>query len=150
MIREIKTEFRDRIIVHEHHTLVEEMNLGGYHIKSTGKAPEHKHDKHVSRSFHAFEEVKSYSQDLNYGFLSPIFDSLSKRGYSARFTMESLESFLADSLAFPVYALGGIAPSNIATTKAMGFQGAAVMGSLWQQNSMEERLDRYRVMQDQL
>lgn len=143
LVREIDSNFRDRLIVHELHELVEEMNLGGYHIKSTGKAPEDVKGKHVSRSFHTFEAVGTCQRTLNYGFLSPIFDSISKSGYQARFSMESLKAFLSSTLPFPVFALGGISAENVASTKAVGFQGAAVLGSIWQKPTVADRLAHY-------
>ncbi|MDW3191653.1 MAG: thiamine phosphate synthase [Cytophagales bacterium] len=149
LIREIDTDFRDRLIVHEHHELVEEMNLGGYHIKSTGNAPEDTHGKHVSWSFHAFEEIQACSQTLNYGFLSPIFDSLSKSDYQARFSIESLKAFLLKTPHFPIFALGGISVYNVSSTKALGFKGAAVLGSIWQQTKVSDRLTQYQKLINQ-
>ena len=150
LIREIDPDFRDRLIVHEHHELVNEMNLGGYHIKSHGKTPVDTQGKHVSRSFHDFEEIGSYAQTLHYGFLSPIFHSLSKSGYKSGFSMESLKVFLSNTLRFPVYALGGVSTENVSLAKSLGFRGAAVLGNIWQQPSVSDRLTQYKHLIDQV
>lgn len=149
LIQEIDSGFRNRIIVHEHHHMVQEMNLGGYHIKSTGKAPELSEDRHVSQSFHTFDEIRSCEMDLHYGFLSPIFDSLSKPGYSSRFSMESLKVFLMHKLRFPLIALGGITSQNVASVKNIGFQGAAILGSIWQSPSLFKRMETFNALQNQ-
>ncbi len=150
LIQAISPHYRNKIVVHEHHELVEEMNLGGYHIKSRGNAPDKVQDKHVSKSFHTFEAIQSCRLNLQYGFLSPIFDSLSKPGYSSRFAMESLKVFLASKLRFSVYALGGITRENVANAKSLGFQGVAVLGSIWQKNSLSERLTAYESLKNQI
>lgn len=149
LIQEIDMCFRNRIIVHEHHHMVQEMNLGGYHIKSAGKPPKRTEDRHVSQSFHTFNEIRSCEMDLHYGFLSPIFDSLSKPGYSSRFSVESLKDFFMHQVRFPLMALGGITSQNIASVKNIGFQGAAILGSIWHSASLLERLDTFNALQNQ-
>lgn len=150
LIQDLDPAFRDRVIVHEHHELVDEMNLGGYHIKSTNRTPENTGTKHVSRSFHAFEEIEAYGKQLNYGFLSPVFDSLSKPGYGSYFSFESLKSFLAGKLSFPIYALGGVTSKNVSEAKSLGFEGAAVLGSIWHQKTISERLEQFEALNNHL
>ena len=60
----------------------------------------------VSRSLHSLAELRS-SSGLEYAFLSPIFDSISKQGYKAAFEEEKLRQALADN-SVPVIALGGL------------------------------------------
>ena len=43
---------------------------------------------------------------LDYAFLSPIFDSISKQGYSAAFDLSFLETAIANAKC-PILALGG-------------------------------------------
>lgn len=86
----------------------------------------------VSTSFHSLQQLRTdWGPALSYAFLSPIFDSISKEGYSAaRFDRRELRHVL--QCPFPVVALGGITPENIQDTEHMGFAGAAVIGSVWQ------------------
>ncbi len=146
LIKEIRQIFWNRIIVHEHHELVEEMNLGGYHIKSERTAPKTMENKHVSKSFHSFDEIQSSRPDLQYGFLSPIFNSISKKGYSSNFSIDKLRSSLVGDHRFPIYALGGITTENITITKKIGFDGAATIGSIWNRNSVSERVAQLQMM----
>ena len=86
----------------------------------------------VSTSFHSLQQLRTdWGPVLSYAFLSPIFDSISKEGYSAaRFDRRELRHVLTQC-PFPVVALGGIA-DNVQEAADMGFAGAAVIGSIWQ------------------
>lgn len=150
LIQAINPVYHSRTMVHEHHELVKEMSLGGYHIKSKGEVPRDVQDKHVSKSFHSFKEIQSSGLIPDYGFLSPVFDSLSKPGYSSRFTTGSLKDFLIQKLPFPVYALGGITNKNIALTQSLGFRGAAVLGHIWQEISVTKRLEKFELLKKQV
>lgn len=150
LIQEINDNFLNRLIIHEHHELVQEMQLGGYHIKSNGQEPGNRDGVHVSKSFHTMEEIRSCALPLNYGFLSPVFDSLSKVGYASKFSPDMLKSFLNSPLPFPVYALGGISQSTVSSAKQMGFDGAAVLGSIWQENKVEDRIAKYQTLKQQV
>jgi thiamine-phosphate pyrophosphorylase len=88
----------------------------------------------VSTSFHGLQQLHTdWGPVLTYAFLSPIFDSISKEGYSAtRFDRRELHQALT-LCPFPVLALGGIiTPDNVQEAADMGFAGAAVIGSVWQ------------------
>ena len=83
----------------------------------------------VSVSCHSFVELKAKKNDADYCFLSPIFDSISKRGYLSAFTPEALAGARDLGLIDPkVIALGGIEPGKITLIKAHGFGGAAMLG----------------------
>ena len=65
--------------------------------------------------------------------MSPIFDSISKVGYTARFTAESLLEAAARGIVNDrVLALGGVRPEYLPRIRAYGFGGAALMGCIWQ------------------
>ena len=143
LIRQIDQNYWDRLVIHEHHALVQEMDLGGFHIKGKGTAPKNHMGKHVSRSFHAFEEIERCNETLQYGFISPIFNSISKVGYHAGFDLDELTQFVGSFKRFPLYALGGIAGNNLSLTRKMGFQGAALLGAIWREQQTKTRLDLF-------
>jgi len=77
---------------------------------------------------------------LTYGFLSPIFDSISKQGYAAaKFDPDHLRAAL-HRCQLPIIALGGISPSNVGRAAELGFSGVAVLGSVWQAQDPEHAL----------
>ena len=62
----------------------------------------------VSRSCHSLEEVAE-SRELDYVFLSPVFDSISKQGYASHFSEEQLRGHVDAR----VMALGGVTAGRI-------------------------------------
>lgn len=153
-IERIAQPFRHLIVLHDHHSLARKYNLGGVHLNGrnpekpdwvTGECGDRRFT--VSRSCHAVEEVRRYKGECDYLFLSPIFDSISKEGYGAAFSRETLDSARREGLlAGNVLALGGISLGHLPEVAAMGFAGAAVLGDLWQGNPME-RITSYRSFQ---
>ena len=79
------------------------------------------------------------AHDVDYCFLSPIFDSLSKKGYSAAFPAETLRRAGSEGIIDRhVYALGGITPERLPQLQEWGFGGAAMLGYLWEETSPEK------------
>ena len=140
-IGRIDLPFRQRIIVHDHHRLLRTMGLGGIHLNARNpEAPawfsaerQKRRSVTLSRSCHSLEEIAQWKGVCDYLFLSPIFDSISKGGYTSAFTRGTLLQAYHDGLfSKPVYALGGVSADNIRSIYDYGFAGAAVIGSLWQ------------------
>ena len=143
-IEQISPEYRRRIVLHDHHSLVREYHLGGIHLN--GRNPDvpswaANGSITISRSCHFLEEVARYKAECDYLFLSPIYDSISKEGYGAAFSRATIatarERGIIDE---KVYALGGISAANLPAVTAMGFGGAAVLGDLWMAESPEDHL----------
>ena len=143
LVDKIKADYHDRISIHEHHELTEEMNLAGYHIKGKGKWPEKPGSRRISKSFHSLDEVRDFEKPLSYGFLSPVFHSISKIGYLAGYDYQKLQLFNTSFKKFPLYALGGISDETISQTKELGFAGAAALGFIWQKVSIRERVNQF-------
>lgn len=108
----------------------------------------HNHDLH---SCHTLDEVRTKKEHIpmlnsqwSYLFLSPIFDSISKRGYRAAFTDDELRQAHRDGIIDDnVIALGGITPSNASKALDLGFGGVAVLGDIWMSDSPLLRLQGY-------
>ena len=67
-----------------------------------------------------------------YMSLSPIFDSISKKGYKAAFSAAELEEArLRGIIDQRVMALGGVTFDKINEVKRMGFGGAMILGDAW-------------------
>ncbi|MCL2260086.1 MAG: thiamine phosphate synthase [Fibromonadales bacterium] len=83
-------------------------------------------------SAHSFEELENIDAEIC--FLSPIFDSISKQGYKAKYSKEELREGIAawkKKHSQKLFALGGVEASNIAELAELGFDGAAVLGAVW-------------------
>lgn len=131
LIRRIPPRFYPFISLHDHFDIAKRYRLGGIHLNM--RNPEPPHDWHglVSRSCHSIDETRRFAH-LDYLTLSPVFDSISKPGYTSRFTSAQLRS--ADLS--KVYALGGITRSRLPEVESLGFAGAAMLSEAWK-NSTE-------------
>lgn len=138
IIEGLSAEERKKIVLHDCYNLVKEYDLGGAHLN--GRHPELA-SICTSRSCHSLEEVaaslgigqtQGISPTMEYCFLSPIFDSISKVGYASNFTPEVLlqakESGIINE---NVIALGGITVDKLDLVRQYGFGGVAILGSAW-------------------
>ena len=134
LIVSLPTESRNRIVVHSHYSLVPELGLRGAHLgKGRMLPPAFPYDIPTSYSCHSLEEVVVQKSQRAYVFLSPVFSSISKKGYESAFSKEALDNaFHRGIIDKKVVALGGITPQRIPAVKEMGFGGAALLGSVWQ------------------
>lgn len=120
------------------------VSLGGLHLKSeapAGLVPASWSGR-LSKSFHSFEAIEQYTVPaLDYGFLSPVFNSISKPEYRQKFAPEVLKQFLAHRQnKMPLFALGGICPATVGEARAMGFDGIAVLGAFWHPTTVADRI----------
>lgn len=144
-IEGIAPPFRQSIVLHDCHELAAEYLLGGIHLNSRNPKPlQYNKAMSVSRSCHSIAEVKEYMDKVDYMFLSPIFDSISKEGYGATFTRNELEEARVEGLlGEKVYALGGVSVDKIPVVKEMGFCGAAILGDIWLSQNPRERFKEF-------
>lgn len=95
----------------------------------------------LSGSCHTAAEVATAPAALSYVTLSPVFDSISKRGYTAAVNISDPAVRLCLS-ARRVIALGGMSPERIVEVAAAGFAGAAFLGYVWEGGEVLERCRR--------
>ncbi|WP_379953174.1 thiamine phosphate synthase [Dokdonia sp. R78006] len=134
-IQEIDTSFHDRVVVHDHHMIINEFNLKGIHFKEQHRIDHidnpgkyfkelNMFGKTISSSFHDLQNLEDCYFEFDYHFLSPVFNSISKEGYKGR-------GFDVTESNKTIIALGGICPENVAQVKQLGYNGIAVLGSIW-------------------
>jgi len=141
-IQRIPEEFHDRLVIHSHHKLAKKFNLKGIHLPSKIRKSAFKFWKirrfilakkpnlKVSTSLHHLSHLDDFNPTFNYVFLSPIFDSISKKDYQSGFNEFTLKKGLEKS-SYAVFALGGVEVDNIDKVREYGFVGAALVGSIW-------------------
>jgi thiamine-phosphate pyrophosphorylase len=83
----------------------------------------------VSTSVHDWEEFAALPAGLEYSFISPLFDSLSKKGYLANPELLAMPSGVLPCR--PV-GLGGVGGETIGEMVRRGWTGAAVLGWIWE------------------
>ena len=143
-LRQISPKFYRQIVLHAHHDLLKKYKLKGVHFTeiirqklsdealiSVVKILQKK-GLTVSFSLHSLEAIEQLPCTADYVFLSSIFQSISKIDYPSAFSVESLTHFFENRQStVPVLALGGVCNDNIEIIQAIGFQGYALMGSVW-------------------
>ncbi len=137
----IPAKYHRYIVTHDHFYLKAEFGLMGIHLNSRNPQEPAGFSGHVSCSCHSLEEVKIKKHYYDYVFMSPVFDSISKEGYHAKYTAEELRKAAKEGIIDKnVMALGGVNLDNVLQIKDYGFGGAVVLGDLW--NKFDERNDR--------
>jgi len=142
--------YRNRIVLHSHHAMCEELGLMGIHhpgkktslikkIKNLGIGKREKKIKtesiHRSRSLHSIKELIRCREKLDYVILSPIYDSISKRKYKSKFRNKSKLASALHQTKLNVIALGGIELNNINELNELGFKGVALLGAVWKNDN---------------
>jgi thiamine-phosphate pyrophosphorylase len=153
LLNEIDSCFYDRIVLHQFHEMAEEFGLRRLHYtESARKTSCLKTMRNqladgftLSTSIH---DITSLTQVecFHYVFYGPVFNSISKAGYQSTVS----EDFILDKAGSKtkVIALGGVQASNLTRIKRMGFDGAAVLGTLW--NEPLNAVERFNQLNEQL
>lgn len=136
-IHQIKLEFRSRLVLHNHHQLMDDFGIN--HIHFSEKERKYNPDfparfskpcRDKSTATHSVEDFNSLENGFDYAFLSPVFTSISKKDYHPKANLfEALK--LRTNFNTKVIALGGIDSENIEKTLSNGFDDVALLGTIW-------------------
>jgi len=147
----IPAEYHPRIALHRYHHLAHEYNIQRLHFSESHRWnvdetlwwPLREKGYMFSTSVHELTTLNSISMLFSYTFFSPVFDSISKQQYRGVTT----EGFYlhTERKRVPVIALGGIDESNIKRVAAMNFDGAAVLGTIW--NEPANAVKNFKLLQ---
>lgn len=153
---EMIPDYHHKVVLHSHYELIKEFELAGININRKGLAQLSTTDEltsacdtrplllkdgeiyvHgvkpdlVSYSAHGFTEIQTLNFRTDYVFLSPIFDSISKVGYASAFNDAEILSAFLSTINRKIIALGGIDNTRIPQCEQLGFDGYAILGSIW-------------------
>lgn len=134
-ISTIEDRFHSRIMIHNHYRLIDKFKLKGLHFteKTKYELTDYRNlNCTKSQSTHHLSDLDNINKSINYVFLSPIFPSISKNGYSVEWNIEELKAELNKNRFYKVAALGGISLDNIQKIKEIGFDDYALLGSIWE------------------
>lgn len=129
ILKEIPSRLHHRLSIHDHHDIACRYGCA-IHLTSRNPHRPAGFDGTISTSCHTIDEIRSARHTKAcYVTLSPIFDSISKHGYPARFHPDSpdLRAALKNH---KVIALGGVTPDRFQVLADAGFAGAAMLGFL--------------------
>lgn len=138
LVRQIPARLHSRLSLHDCHELIHDFPDLWLHANAR--------NRHVapgiaySRSCHTLSELAADTR-CEYAFLSPIFDSVSKQGYTSQFTPQQIARARCEGIInASTMALGGVTPGNVSLIKEWGFGGAAMLGCLWQSDNIENTI----------
>ena len=132
LIRAIPSRYYNRLVLHDHYELAQRYHLHGVHLNSRNPQPPVGWTGSVSRSCHSLAEVSEWKPKCDYVSFSPIFDSISKKGYRAAFTSEMLAKARQEGIIdSKVMALGGVTFDRMDDVLRMGFGGGMILGDAW-------------------
>ena len=135
LLNDLPKEYHQRIALHAFHHLADEYDIKRLHFteeaRKTGVSELKEKEYILSTSVHSLQTLQSLSTDFSYAFFGPVFNSISKQNYPGiagnGFYIHN------DQKAVPVIALGGINAENIGQIKSMNFDGAAILGAIWEE-----------------
>lgn len=138
LVGAINRRYHSRLSLHSHHALAARYGAGVHLNVANPRVPDG-FTGIVSRSCHSIEEL---ALPADYSFLSPVFDSISKKGYVGAFAPEKLKGIIGSNCV----ALGGVIPRYLPLLQEAGFGGAAFLGYIWngdiRRNIME--IEKYK------
>lgn len=138
LLNNINPGFYPRIALHQYHEVSQTYGITRLHYTEQARVqtrPEllelQKAEGYkLSTSIHNIELLPSLTV-FDYAFFGPVFNSLSKPGYQSRIGSDFRIN--KQSPRPEVIALGGVETHHLPQVKVMGFDGAAVLGRIWNQ-----------------
>jgi thiamine-phosphate pyrophosphorylase len=151
LLEKINSQYLHRIALHQHHAIADDFGIKRLHFTEVMRkeSTEEKlwklvnEKKVLSTSIHQTEEYLNLSSCFSYTFYGPVFDSISKQGYT---------STIPNDFVFPVQsngpkpiAIGGIDATNMQRALDMEFYGVAALGTIWQKPG--ESVQQFKTLQ---
>lgn len=153
LLNEIESCFYERIALHQFHEIAGEYGIKRLHYPEAARKAccVNKLQDQLADGFTMSTSIHDTTllaevQHFNYVFYGPVFNSLSKAGYQSKVSAD----FILDKgpCKTKVIALGGVQESNLTSIKRMGFDGVAVLGTIW--NEPHKAVEQFNYLQEQL
>ena len=137
LLNQIKSEYYSKISLHQYHEMANDFGINRLHFTEKNRLGTQedmlqnlKKESLLSTSVHSVGDYKNLGNNFEYSFFGPVFNSISKEGYHAAlgngFSVTNIKNKTK------IIAIGGINQDNITKVFDMGFDGAAVLGAIWQ------------------
>ncbi len=137
-LERVPAAWRPRLVLHHHHELCDTLGLGGRHWPEATAPVRPPAGPLRSRSCHDLAGLRASLGAYDSVFFGPVFESISKPGHGPRpdLSLDQLSRVLRsrprDDRRTLVLALGGVTVARLPALRALGFDGAAVLGAIWQ------------------
>ncbi len=136
LLNHIDQQYYNRIALHQHHEIAAEFGMHRLHYTETARNQSgekqwlQKVEKGylLSTSIHDITLLPALKW-FDYVFFGPVFNSISKPGYESKLPAGFKVEKIGDKPR--VIALGGVEVNNLNKVRVMNFDGAAVLGTIW-------------------
>ena len=148
LLNEVSSRNHSNISLHTHIHLADEFNMKRLHFnefkRESGEYKNYGKDWTKSTSIHNDTELSNILNEFDYCFYGPVFDSISKEGYNK---IDSLKiDHIREIYNKKIIAIGGVDLMNLDALKTEGFDGIALLGSIWQHP--ENGVLNFKMIQD--
>lgn len=135
-MQSIPKEFHNRIVLHDAYNLQQKYQVKGLHFSTMNRSIAENiiTRRTKSTSCHSVAEARTQDGIFDYVFLSPVFKSISKPGYTGGLDMIEVKAYLSEQRKMQIIALGGIDETKIQELESYMFDGVAVLGAVWTNN----------------
>lgn len=133
-IQSIDSKFHHQLVLHSHYDLAENFNISRFHFREIDRQNglyKNFINKTISISVHDIKTFNKLNNDWEYAFISPVFPSISKKGYGENSTILSDIKKRTHSNV-KLMALGGINEKNINKAFENKIDGVALLGAIWE------------------
>lgn len=133
-IQKIDSKFYSQLVLHSHYDLAENFNISRFHFREIDRKnglSQSFTDKKKSTSVHDIESFNHLNKEWEYAFISPVFPSISKKGYGENSTILN-DIKKRDNSNVKLIALGGINENNIHHVFDSNIDGVALLGAIWE------------------
>jgi thiamine-phosphate pyrophosphorylase len=141
-LSEIKSDYRQNLVLHSHHQLAVEFGIHRIHFteKKRNETFEESLEKWKGREFklstsiHNMVDFEKLSNVFDYAFFGPVFESISKPNYISDIDFR-MELKRRKNNKTALTAVGGITSERIKTALEYGFDDVALLGTIWNSNN---------------
>lgn len=133
-IQKIDAEFHSQLVLHSHYDLAKEFKISRLHFREIDRQNglfTSFQDKIISTSVHTIETFNELGGEWEYSFISPVFPSISKKGYGENSDILN-DIKRRENSKVKLIALGGIDENNIHEVCDNTIDGVALLGAIWE------------------
>ena len=151
-LHQIDKKYHNRIVPHYFHELINEFDLKGIHFQEQKRMDAlengseyflnlNMQGKTMSSSFHEPAQLMACDIEFDYHLLSPVFSSISKKGYEGR-------GFDVNDIDKTIIGMGGVNENTIEAIVKLGFKGIGVLGGVWNAENPVESFIKIKAQYD--
>jgi thiamine-phosphate pyrophosphorylase len=148
LINGIDQGFHSKLVLHSHYEVGKLYAISRFHVREADRINglyrlKIEEGNTISTSVHQIKDYNMLGNDWQYSFISPVFPSISKKGYGQDTKiMEDLT--YRNNIYVKLIALGGIDENTIKKVFQAGADGAAFLGAIWNSSTPVDTFKKCR------